>query len=594
MLGISGLTSERLTHIFWELYDTINHVVTLWPNFGATGFAISYALVIVSFPFFLLIVLYIVWSIASVGPARKTLSSLLIIILAPPLYPLLTGLVLAIFWVTLSFIALAIGIVGPIFLITLAYVGLCNFAFEFVEKQRNEEVIVEDMSFGQLLCGLIMGLFCLCTFGLLALVLTLLKSPFVFLSCVLHYIYHSFFALKELRWWCIIGFIGWCFSFVLGVCILVLAIALSALAKFLLAGIWPAYVSAGWLRYFGPGGRRRDVGCCAPLVQGVKAGYQVVWAADLLTNTCILMRFDVLQRTIDEFAEIATGDREQLSPECRAISCLPPVVVGIFQDSWDVAERAIAQELGVHVDTVKEAWASFKEQMIEVGEQSLKAGLLTEDYVLCVPPELVVGLPARVLLDTVERSSEEGIRLANGLVLREDERPHTLFADNLWEALHNAREARAALHLTPQRRSLLCASLLAGGGEPGDLPEGLQASLREFERLPPAAREGCEAVRRHLVAAAVECSRQAPFRKQLERVVAALSSRDKGKPADGAAARLLQGRANSVAMRQRQSSGTFGAGARETVTEAASSSESQSLEAESGTEASSSEERSRP
>ena len=74
--------------------------------------------------------------------------------------------------------------------------------------------------------------------------------------------------------------------------------------------------------------------------------WQVLWCADLLTNTVILQRFELLSKTQEEFLEIARGERLELSADCRAISCLPPAVIGLFE-SWDLTQRHVAEALGV-------------------------------------------------------------------------------------------------------------------------------------------------------------------------------------------------------------------------------------------------------
>lgn len=529
---------EAVVDRFWNVYNWIRVVEDTWPDFASTGFLTSYAMALLAFPFVLLITLYLVWSIAAVGPARKTLSSTLIILFAVPLYPVLTGLVLAILWIIMSFGALALAIAAPIFLVAFNVSQLWDYASDFAEEQREETPVVDDISFGGLLWGLIMGIFCMCTFGVLAFLLTMLKAPVVFLACIFHFIYHTLPPIfKHTGCWCPCAFLGWCFGFVAGVLVLVLSILVSALVKLVAAAIWPAYVSTGWLRYFGGGGRRNDRGCCAPIVEGLKAGYQVLWAADLLTNACIYGDLDLFRRTTDEFGEIATGRRAELSPECRKIACLPPVVVGLFQGSWDMTERAIAKQLGISTDAVREAWGSLRDQMTLAVNEGVTAGLLTKDYILEVPPELVIGLPARVLLDTVERSRGGEIVLANGLRIDASNRPSGGFADKVWEDLQAAIRARSSLQLTLEHRTHLCGALLAGGGEPSAMPYGLARAVADFEALPQPVHDQCAAVQRHLIAVALECSRQASFRKELENVIQSFD----GKPQAGAAYRLVAG-----------------------------------------------------
>lgn len=530
----------RAVDWFWRVEGWIGAVNTTWPDFATTGFLVSYAAAALSFPFFLGVSLYLVWSIAAVGPARKTLSTALIVTFGVPLYPVLTFLVLAILWIILSFATLCFAVVGPIFAFALIWVQLCEFTGDFVAKQREEEVVADDMSCPMIICGFAMGLLSMCTFGVLAAILTLLKSPIVFLACIWHGIRHTIpWLFRETGGWCPLAFFAWCFLFVAGVLALVLAILVSVLTKVVLSAIWPAYIATGWLRFFGAGGRRRDRGCCTPLVEGAKAGYQVLWAADLLTNACIYGDPELLKRTVDEFAEIATGFREELSPECRRIACLPPVIVGLFRGgTWRMAERAVAQSLGVSTDVVREAWRSMREQMVLAGREGIATGLLTRDYVIEVPPELVIGLPARVLLDTIERSPPGELVLASGLRVTADQVPMYGFPKKVWDRLQEARAARSRLRLPNDVRRQLAGALLAGGGDPEELPPGLAQALAQFEALPAPTLDGCEEVRKHLTGIAVECTRHYEFRQQLEKVIKALS----GAPQSDAAYGLIMGR----------------------------------------------------
>lgn len=528
---------DVLSH-FWVVYGWVVKVENIWPDFASTGFLCSYAMVLLTFPLVVFISLRFIWSIAAVGPARKTLSSILVLLFGVPLYPLLTALVLAILWIIMSFAMLAVAIAGSIFVITLwvnaYFVASCDFA----EEQREETPVVDDITFWEMICGLIMGIFCMCTFGVLALALTLIKSPIVFLACVCHGVYHTLVPIfKNTGCWCPLAFFGWCFAFVAGVLVLILGILVSALVKLVAAAIWPAYVATGWLRLIGAGGRRQNGNCCSPFTQGMKAGYQVLWAADLLTNTCIYGDFDLLKRTQDEFAEIATGRREQLSPECRKISCLPPVVVGLFQGDWNMAERAIAKKLGVSTDVVTAAWGSLRDQMILVANEGVATGLLSQEYIMEIPPELVFGLPARVLLDTIERSTPGEIALASGMRISESNRPRGKFADKVWDNLQDAINARARMNLTYEQRLCLCGALLAGGGDESELPPGLAKALQDFESLPLSVRNECGTVQRNLIAVALECSREHSFKHELEKVLRSLA----GVPESGAFSRLVGG-----------------------------------------------------
>jgi len=243
---------------------------------------------------------------------------------------------------------------------------------------------------------------------------------------------------------------------------------------------------------------------------------------------------------VNEFSEIATGQREQLSPECRKISCLPPVIVGLFLGSWDMAERAIAKQFGISTNAVREAWTSLRDQMIRVGKKSIADGLLTEDYILSVPPGLVIGLPARVLLDTIERSPEGELLLASGLRISEDKRPRGEFTDAVWQSLESAKRALAAAQLTPEHKMLLGGALLAGGADPEELPPGLAKVASDFNGMSDSVLKECIVVRNCLTSVAVECSREHTFREELEKVIKSLGD----EPDSDAAYNLLSGTLN--------------------------------------------------
>jgi hypothetical protein len=527
---LGSITWDRLVQVFWLVSGRVDDVLSRWPNFSSTGFAISYSAALLSLPFLLIMALVAVWSIASAGPARKTFSSILIISVGVPVYPIVLALLLALFWIVVEFLALAFGVVGPI-LVTIGVLCFSSNALtSFIEEQRRYPRAVEDITFAQLFSGLAIGAVSLCTFGVLTVALTVLKAPFVLIGLTAMGVIYTFPLLLETGCWFPVAFIGWIFAVAAGFCALVLGILLSVVAKFLLSLVWPAYVTAGWLRHVGRGGRRTGGSLCTPLVQGVKAGYQVLWAADLLTNVCVLQRFDLFEQTSHEFMEIAGGARQELSPECRTVACLPPVIVGLFQgDGWDMCEELIAGHLGVTKDAVREAWNSLAEQMLYIGRDALASELVTEDYVLGVPPELVIGLPARALLDTVERSPGADVVLATGLVLTEHKRPHGALADRAWEELRRSKAALPGLASAGAKaRECLCGLLLAGGGDPGELPAGLARTAGALDELPPDAREAVLAVQRPLVALAVECSRQAAFKEKLRDLILAISTEGGG------------------------------------------------------------------
>jgi len=509
-------------------YDVVKNVNEFQPNFATVGFVVSYVVVVLCFPILLGLALYAVWSLAKLGPARKTFSTILIVGFGVPLYPILAFLTLAIFWIILGVATLGLAVALPMFCAAILIIQLRGELSVFVDHQREmnqeDELVVEDITFVQLFFGIVMGCLSFCTFGVLAMALTLLKSPLVLGSCVVHGVRHSLPAFTESGNWCPLVFLVWCFAFVGGCIVVILGILVSMLVKLVAAGLWPAYVFTGWLRIMG-GRRRNDVGLCAPVRESLKAGYQVLWASDLLTNACITMRFDLLKQSCEEFGQMVVGLRSDLSPECRAVACLPAVTIGLLH-GWEITAESLARQLCVPKLSVTDAWDSFAREMKRVGREALDTGVLTEDFVLSVPPELIIGLPARVLLDTVERSSGPDIVLASGLRLTEAFRPKTDFGKMVWREMQTAMAVRASADLPHDARTALCGALLAGGGDPEELPQGLAAAVQAFESMGPPWKEPCDGIYRALIAVSLECSRQSIFKSKLEEVLQALTKDD--------------------------------------------------------------------
>jgi len=104
----------------------------------------------------------------------------------------------------------------------------------------------------------------------------------------------------------------------------------------------------------------------------------------------------------------------------------------------------------------------------------------------------------------------------------------------VWNELQQAKLAMASLKkkdLTVDTRRGLNALLLAGGGDEEDLPPGLAEALHAFEQIPPDVRKSCLNVKRHLIAVALECSRQAAFKQRISSVFAAMDIEHGSAPA---------------------------------------------------------------
>ena len=316
---------------------------------------------------------------------------------------------------------------------------------------------------------------------------------------------------------------------------LVIAIAVVSVAKLIVAVIWPAYIAAGWLRIVAQARRRPSARkCCEPLVQGMKAGYQVVWASSMLTNICISNRslwakWKLIEQTIQEGFEFAKGDRADLSPVLQSLSLFPPVLVGLFHDSWDLYLRTLARRLRVSPDIVQEAWRGLARQMIWFCQAAVEEDLITDEWVQEVPGGLCSGLPARCFLQAVERSPHRKLVLVGGLTITED-RVAELggFAKTVWKRFCEVQDARnaAAGVLNPDVHHLLCAKLLAGGEDPSTLPPNLADAIQKYENLPDATKVACQSVLNPLMAFGLACGKEKHFKEKLKLVIESLPHLD--------------------------------------------------------------------
>ncbi|CAE7199698.1 unnamed protein product [Symbiodinium sp. KB8] len=339
-------------------------------------------------------------------------------------------------------------------------------------------------------------------------------------------------------WWFPLIFLTWLSAVVCLVSVMLLVVILVALAKLILAVVWPAYISAGWLRILAQTRRRQSARtCCEPLVQGLKAGYQVVWAGSMLTNIYMLnktldAKAELVKQTVEECSAFASGDRAELSPNLQSLSIFPPVEVGLFTDSWDLRLRILARKLGVSEDVIQEAWRGLGRQMIRLGREALESGLLTEDlgeqtdFVEAIPGELCIGLPARAMLEAVERSPRGELQLVGGLRILEHQIPKLKFAEKVWGHFRQAQDARMQVQIGADVHRLLCAALLAGGGDPDALPAGLAEAMRRYEELPKSAYDACQAIVRPLIGFGLECGSQPEFREKLELVIQSMTQVD--------------------------------------------------------------------
>ena len=177
---------------------------------------------------------------------------------------------------------------------------------------------------------------------------------------------------------------------------------------------------------------------------------------------------------------------------------------------------------------MEEAWNSLARQMIRLGREAIDDGLISRDWVSEIPAELCIGLPARTILETLERSPNKGeIVLSSGLVLNMEDRPtgSTAF-EEIWNHLMAAREARARVELTDVERECLCAMLLSGGADASQLPPGLAKALNKSEVCLGKKRAACQDVLRPLIAISILCSKQRLFKEKLQIIIEGITSDD--------------------------------------------------------------------
>ena len=190
--------------------------------------------------------------------------------------------------------------------------------------------------------------------------------------------------------------------------------------------------------------------------------------------------------------------------------------------------RVAFQAFRAFLCQVEEAWNALARQMILLGREAIEEGWITRDWVQEIPVELCIGLPARTLLDTIERSHRQGeIVLSSGLRLTREDRPRgSKFLEDVWTNLMAAKEARAGVKLNESERECLCAMLLAGGGDPDQLPAGLSAILNRSEAFLGKKNSACQDVVRPLVSISILCSKQHLFKEKLKTIIEGITSDD--------------------------------------------------------------------
>eukprot|EP00929_Paragymnodinium_shiwhaense_P055076 TRINITY_DN27617_c0_g1_i1.p1 TRINITY_DN27617_c0_g1~~TRINITY_DN27617_c0_g1_i1.p1 ORF type:complete len:232 (+),score=53.16 TRINITY_DN27617_c0_g1_i1:286-981(+) len=195
----------------------------------------------------------------------------------------------------------------------------------------------------------------------------------------------------------------------------------------------------------------------------------------------------------------------------------------MLQGEWDVAVRYIADSVGAPVKQVEEAWVELRDEMVLTGKRALADGLLDEDFVASIPPELIVGLTALAVLEIIRPSPPGEVRFESGLRLTDRHRPRSAFADRAWKNVKEAQAASMAFRAADARNAkLLHASILGGGGEVSSLPTKLAEAILELGAKPIEEQDACQQVQRPLIALAIDCSQHPTFKKNLMEVINSL------------------------------------------------------------------------
>ena len=520
-------------------------------NLASFGFTISLGLAMLCVPLVISTCVWTVWTLAAVGPARKTLSTILMCGLGPIVLPLLSSIVLGIAWVAFSVLAAAAATLLPcVVLLSALYWGLVSAAEFRTRERRKPQDGAQDITFTEMLLAIFAAATSLAVTGPVVLLLTLVKSPLVLLGATVSASSQALGAIWKSRagpFGSLLLLVLFALGFSVGVPCLAIAIALSALVKLVGCALWPGYVACGWLRTVGAkrrvAHRRLTVRAVrARLSDASKAAYQVVWLSDIVTNASILLRPDLAAQAVHEFGDLARGARRELSPEVRCVSWFPPAVIGVFGGrvgggggEWRVEVGRLAAKAGVESGAFERMWGAFFAAVEASGRRCLAEGLLTEDAILEAQPSLIVGLPSLVLFEAVVRSppNDDALTLRDGTELTNSSRPRGAWADARWAELMRAKhkwqqhEARILSGLgsdaLQRSRRALEAVLLAGGEDPTELSEKLAALVGPGEEeLSGPERD----VRQALYAAALACAGHAIFKRHCNDALQAVLSVD--------------------------------------------------------------------
>lgn len=146
-----------------------------------------------------------------------------------------------------------------------------NKKFKESIANLNPSEIEKDITFYEMILSLLVAIISFFTTGPIVITLTVIKSPFVFLSIVyfvskmtlnklfdllriLHYDTVKGKGFLLYFWFipfilCVLSF--WAFGFCIGVFVILFGVLLSIIVKVTASALWPSYIASGWIRIAG-------------------------------------------------------------------------------------------------------------------------------------------------------------------------------------------------------------------------------------------------------------------------------------------------------------------------------------------------------
>jgi len=308
---------------------------------GILGFVICFALVMMCVPLGLFTTIQTLWAWSKIGNGRKTMVTLLILLLWWTL-PLLAGLLLGWSWfLVVVLLETATWVAPPVLIFLGAYWGI-RACTAFRKEERVKPQATDDIKLAETALVVMVACVSSCTAGWALFFLTLVKSPVVFVCTMYHgslYVLRWIYNMREqFGGWVVLALIGFGVAFWIAIPCVGFAIALSVLIEVTVVTLWPPFVAhCGFDTDRGK--KRRDISTASAYEEAAKAAYLVLVTADILTNSVIRQEPELAAQAAYEARDVATGKRSGLSPASWRMSLLPPLVIGSAVGSQEGAEH---------------------------------------------------------------------------------------------------------------------------------------------------------------------------------------------------------------------------------------------------------------